>query len=400
MIKVLSSLVVGPLEDHAPAVAEELARVGYTAFSAGQHMAFVAHLSRWMGRKHLSVGDLTVEVLEMYFSSRRAAGYVNYWTMKSARPLCRVLASRGIVVTSTEEPTASQLLLDRFGDYLTQVRGLAEGTATCYIGRIRPLAVARLEKAGNGFDGLTITDVHRFLSERCTGEAASSAQLCVSAVRSFLGFLQQDGTALSVPAVAVPSAARWARAALPQDLDPVVVTALLAGCDRATAVGLRDYAIMLLLCRIGLRAGEVAGLELSDMHWSAGEFVVRGKGNHRARLPLPVDVGEAIVEYLRHARPTDTHQSAVFLGHKAPHNPLGAARLSSAVAREGRRAGLGTIHSHRLRHTAATQMLRGGSSLAEVGLVLRHQRQLTTAIYAKVDRDALRSITRVWPGAL
>lgn len=400
MIKVLSSLVVGPLEVYVPAVAEALARVGYTSSSADQHIAFVAHLSRWMDGETLAVGDLTVEVLEKYFNTRRAAGYVNYRTMKAAQPLRRVLAANGVVVTSTAMPTASQLLLDRFAEYLTRERGLAAGTVTAYIGRIRPLVIARLETAGVGFDGLTTIDVQRFLAQRCVGEASSSARLCVSAVRSFLCFLHLDSAALSVSSAAVPSAACWSQAALPKDLNPAALEALLAGCDRDTAGGRRDYAVMLLLCRIGLRAGEVAGLQLRDMHWSAGEFVVRGKGNHLARLPLPAEVGEALVEYLRHARPAGSHQTAVFLGHKGPHNPLGASGLSSAVARAARRVGLGTVHAHRLRHTAATQMLRGGASLAEFGLVLRHQRQLTTMIYAKVDREALRRLTRVWPGAL
>ncbi|MFS0717324.1 tyrosine-type recombinase/integrase [Arthrobacter sp. 1P04PC] len=400
MIKVLRSLVVGPLQDYAPAVAEELARVGYTTSSAGQHMAFVAHLSRWMEGEHHSVEDLTDDVLEKYFTTRRTAGYVNYRTMKAARPLRRVLATHGVVVTSTAVPTASQLVLDRFAEYLTHVRGLAAGTVTGYIGRIHPLVVARLETAGVGFDGLTSIDVHRFLAERCAGEAASSAQLCVSAVRSFLGFLHLDGIAMSVSAAAVPSAAGWSQAALPKDLTAAALAALLASCDRDTGGGRRDYAVMLLLCRIGLRAGEVAALELRDLHWGAGEFVVHGKGNHPARLPLPTEVGEALVEYLRYARPTGIHHTAVFLGHKAPHDPISSSGLSSAVARAARRAGLGTIHAHRLRHAAATQMLRGGSSFAEVGLVLRHQRQLTTAIYAKVDREALRGLTRAWPGAL
>lgn len=399
MIKVLRSLVVGPLEAYAPAVAQELARNGYTPFSAIQHVAFVAHLSHWMDNGHHGPEDLTTEILQEYFNDRREAGYVNYRTMKSAGPLLRVLASRDILITSEAKPSAPQLLLDRFGDYLARVRGLATGTVTTYTGRIRPLARSRLETGGAGFDDLNVADVRRFLSQRCAGEAASSAQLTVSALRAFLEFLHQEDTALSVQAAAVPSAARWTRAALPRDLDSGSVTVLLAGCDRDTGVGARDYAIMLLLSRIGLRAGEVAGLELGDMHWGAGEFLVHGKGDHLARFPLPVEVGEAIVEYLRRDRPTETNHSAVFLGHKAPHNPLTSSGLSSAVARTSRRAGLGTIHAHRLRHTAATQMLNRGASLAEIGLVLGHQRQLTTAIYAKVDREGLRTLTRAWPGA-
>jgi site-specific recombinase XerD len=398
MIKVLKSFVVGPLEEYAPSVADEMVRVGYTSSSASQHMAFVAHLSRWMVESNRAVGELTVEVLEQFFASRRVEGYVNYRTVKSARLLLRVLASDGIVIPMAEA-TAAQQLLDCFGDYLARMKSLGAATIAGYIHWIRPLVVARVERDGVGFEALTIADIHHFLAERCAGKSAASAQLCVTAVRSLLGFLHGDGIALSVSAEAVPAAARWSQTALPQDLSAEDITVLLAGCDRDTATGRRDYAIMLLLCRIGLRVGEVAGLHLSDMHWSAGEFVVRGKGNHLARLPLPVDVGEAIVDYLRFARPAGNH-SAVFLGHKAPHDPVNSSGLSSAVARAARKAGLGKIHAHRLRHTAATQMLRGGVPLAEVGMVLRHQRQMTTAIYAKVDREALRGITRAWPGAL
>jgi len=174
-------------------------------------------------------------------------------------------------------------------------------------------------------------------------------------------------------AEAVPPAARWSQTTPPQDLSAEVITELSAGCDRDTATGRRDYSITLLPCRVGLRAGELAGLHLSDMHWSDGEFVLRGKGTHVARLPPPVEVGEAVVDYLRFARPSGNH-SAVFLGHKAPHDPMNSSGLSSAVARAERKAGLGKIHAHRLRHTAATQMLRGGAPLADVGMVLRHQR--------------------------
>lgn len=399
MIKVLKSFVVGPLEEYAPAVATEMIRVSYTCSSAEQHMAFLAHLSRWMLAGDLSVGDLTVEVLGQYFASRRATGYTNYRSVKSARLLCRVLASNEVIVSSTIEPIASRLVLDRFGDYLTRVKDLAAETITVYTGQIRPWVVARVDREGVGFEDLIITDVHRFLAQRCAGKSASSAQLCVTAVRSFLGFLHRVGLALSVSADAVPAAALCSHSALPQDLSGDALTALLAGCDRNTATGRRDYAVMLLLSRIGLRAGEVARLELGDMHWSAGEFLVRGKNNRLARLPLPAEVGAAVVDYLRYTRPAGSHP-AVFLGHKAPHDPISSSALSSAVARAARQAGLGTMHAHQLRHTAATQMLRGGSSLGQVGMVLRHQRQITTAIYAKVDRDALRGITRSWPGAL
>jgi len=245
MIKVLKSFVVGPLEEYAPAVADEMVRVGYTLSSASQHMAFVAHLSWWMVQSNRAVGELTVEVLEQFFAFRRVEGYVNYRTEKSARPLSRVLASDGIVIP-TVEATAVQLLLDRFGDYLAQVKSLAAATIAGYIHWIRPLVIARVERDGVGFEGLTIADIHHFLAQRCAGKSAASAQLCVTAVRSLLGFLHGDGIALSVSAEAVPAAARWSQTVLPQGLSAEAITVLLAGCDRDTATGRRDYAIMLL----------------------------------------------------------------------------------------------------------------------------------------------------------
>jgi site-specific recombinase XerD len=173
---------------------------------------------------------------------------------------------------------------------------------------------------------------------------------------------------------------------------------LLASCDPATAVGRRDVAILTLLARLGLRAGEVAALRLEDIDWRRGEITVVGKGNRHERLPLPVDVGEALVSYLNGSRPATTADREVFLGPRAPHRALTRGAVTQLVARAARRCGLGTIYAHRLRHTAATTMLRAGASLEEIGLVLRHRHALSTAGYAKVDHERLRELARPWPG--
>jgi site-specific recombinase XerD len=178
------------------------------------------------------------------------------------------------------------------------------------------------------------------------------------------------------------------------------------GCPRdwnlpkfsSTRNGRRDIAILTMLVRLGMRAGEVAALGLDDIDWRAGEIVVRGKGKCTERLPLPTDVGEAVAAYLHHSRPTSAQGRTVFVRIKAPHRALSSQGVSQVVAAAARRAGLGRVHAHRLRHTAATQMLRTGASLPEIGQLLRHRRALTTAIYAKVDREALRTIARPWPG--
>ncbi|GLS33118.1 hypothetical protein GCM10007937_48290 [Mesorhizobium albiziae] len=185
---------------------------------------------------------------------------------------------------------------------------------------------------------------------------------------------------------------------MPKGLDCDQVQRLLTSCDRDTSNGCRDFAVLTMLVRLGLRAGEVAKFKLNDLDWRAGEILVRGKGSGIQRLPLPTDVGEAVAAYLRYGRPRTAQDRMVFVRVRAPHNALTSAGVSQIVAAAGCRAGLGQIYAHRLRHTAASAMLRAGASLPEVGQVLRHRRALTTAIYAKVDREALRTIARPWPG--
>jgi site-specific recombinase XerD len=245
---------------------------------------------------------------------------------------------------------------------------------------------------------LTAGDITAFVAAHCPGQAHGSARLTVTALRSLLGFLHVEGILPRPLAASVPRVASWRLASLPRALTGAEVERLLASCDRRRATGRRDFAILTLLVRLGLRAGEVAGLSLDAIDWRAGELVVSGKGDRAERLPLPADVGEAIVGYLRHGRPASALGRTVFVRVKAPHRALSSTGASQIVADAARRADLGVVHAHRLRHTAATDMLRAGGSLTEIGQVLRHRRTLTTAIYAKVDRRALRALARPWPG--
>ena len=192
--------------------------------------------------------------------------------------------------------------------------------------------------------------------------------------------------------------ASWRLAGLPKALEPAQVAALLASCDPDIAAGRRDFAMLTMLARLGLRAGEVAALTLEDIDWRAGEITVCGKGNRAGRLPLPADAGEAIAAYLRDGRPAPFEgDRRVFLRVRAPHRGLTTGGVTEAVFSAGRRAGIGPVHAHRLRHSAATAMLRAGAPLTEIGQVLRHRRLLSTAIYAKTDLTALRTLARPWP---
>jgi integrase/recombinase XerD len=222
----------------------------------------------------------------------------------------------------------------------------------------------------------------------------------VSALRSLLGFLYVDGAIDRSLVSAVPTVPGRRLTGLPKGLDSDQVKRLLASCDTGTRSGCRDFAVLTMLVRLGLRAGEVAKLQLDDIDWRAGEIVVaHSKGNCTERLPLPADVGEAIAAYLHHGRPASTQGRTVFARITAPHHALTTGAVTQIVHHAGERCGFERIiYAHRLRHTAATLMLRGGASLPEIGQLLRHRNASTTSIYAKVDRDALRLIARPWPG--
>ena len=220
------------------------------------------------------------------------------------------------------------------------------------------------------------------------------------AMRSLLNWLHVEGLIPKALTGSVLAVAGWRLATLPKTLEPQQVRLLLASSDRRRATGRRDYAILLLLSRLGLRSGEVARLSLDDIDWRIGEMILQGKGNRVERLPFPADVGKAILGYLRRGRLCTAEGRSVFVRVKAPHRGLTSDGVTMVVFDAGQRAGLGKLHAHRLRHTAATAMLRAGTPLAEVGQVLRHRRALTTAIYAKVDRDALRTLASPWPGSL
>jgi site-specific recombinase XerD len=369
--------------------------------SAAQQVRLLAQVSRWLESEGLVSQDLTAEAVGRFLAVRREAGYRDYLSVRAIDPMLRYVRAIGAAPAAVLQEPASptEVLLARFGVYLTVERGLVAGTAVDYRHAVRPFLADREASGGLRLEQLTARDVTAFVVAYCPGRARGSAKLTVTALRSLLGFLHLDGDIATSLVGAVPSVASWRLSGLPRALEPEQVARLLACCDRDTATGCRDYAILTILIRLGLRCGEAAGLTLEDLDWQAGEIVVIGKGRRSERLPLPVDVGDALVGYLRHGRPASALDRSVFIRVKAPHRGLSSAGLGQVVVAAAKRAGLGAVRSHRLRHTAATEMLRAGSPLSEIGQVLRHRSALTTAIYAKVDRDALRELGRPWPGA-
>jgi integrase/recombinase XerD len=393
--------VRGPLEAFAPGFVAELGRVGYSPVGATLQLRLMARLSRWMQSEGLGPAGLTGEVVERFSAERRAAGCRDYVTARAMAPLLGYLRGIGVAPAASRPApmTASGLLLARFEEYLTVERGLTADTVEGYVHAVRPFLA---QIGGDGeldLGGLTAADVTAFVVARCPGQSRGAAKMTVTALRSLLGFLHVEGLIGRSLVGAVPSAAGWRLSGLPRALEPDQVRRLLASCDRGAGSGRRDFAILILLVRLGLRAGEVAGVQLDDVDWRAGELVVVGKGRRAERLPLPVDVGQAIATYLADGRPATAQDRCLFVRVKAPHRGLTTGGVTQVVVSAAKRADLGQIHAHRLRHTAATDLLRAGAPLSEIGQVLRHRTALTTAIYAKVDRERLRELARSWPGA-
>ena len=313
MVKVLGSRVVGPLEPYALEFATELLRQGYTASGACQHLCFIAHLSCWMAGTGLIVSSLSPRIVEQYLVSRRVAGYTNYRSAKALRPLFDYLGSLGALpppeVVALDPACA---LLADYRRYLIGERGLTAATARGYIDAVRAFVVGQVRVDRRELAELSAGDVMGFVLASSPAKAKGSRKLQVTALRSLLHWLHVEGLIPAALLGSVPAVAGWRLAALPQALEPRQVLRLLAGCDRRRATGRRDYAILLLLSRLGLRSGEVARLSLDDIDWRVGQMILRGKGNRAERLPIPADVGKAILSYLRRGRPCTAEGRSVF----------------------------------------------------------------------------------------
>jgi integrase/recombinase XerD len=370
---------------------------GYSPWTVSDLVWQLDGLSRWVEREQLAVGELTPERVEQFEAARLAAGYSLRWARCTRLPLrfLREIGAAPVPAPPVVDGPVEELLGDYRG-YLARERGLAESTIDNY-GRVARLFLSDRERAnGLALERLTAAEVSGFLARECPKRGVAGARDLVNGLRQLLRYLHVSGL-ISVPLRwAVPAVADLRDRSLPRGLEPAAVKKLLAGCDRRTLVGRRDYAILLVMARLGLRALEVAALSFDDLDWRAGEIVVHGKGGQEDRLPLPVDVGQALVSYLRRRPQTDCR--TVFLRVRAPAGPLPVTGVKHVVSGASVRAGLAAVGAHRLRHTAATGMLRAGASLPEIAQVLRHRQLETTAIYAKVDRRALRALALPWPG--
>jgi integrase/recombinase XerD len=390
--------VGGPLAPYAPGFGARLLKLGYAPSSAEDQLRLMAHLSRWLDEERQEPAGLTPELVGRFLGARRAS-YVRLTTRRALSPLLDYLRGLGAVRDAPAEvPTAVEGLLADYREYLVRERGLAAGTVRLREHVARLFLVGQPEPLKHALQELGPGDVTTFVLAECRSgrRGVSSAKTLTSGLRSLLSFLHLGGWVPVPLAPAVPSVAGWRLASLPRALEAGHVERLLASCDRSTVLGRRDFAVLTLLWRLGLRSCEVAGLSLDDIDWRAGELTIRGKGSVSERLPLPDDVGRALVEYLRAGRPRCSCRE-VFLRARAPQRGISAAGVRSVVHHACDRAGLARVGAHRLRHTVASDLLRAGAPLQQIAQVLRHASLASTAIYAKIDRSSLRTLARPWP---
>lgn len=391
----------GPLGDYLEGFEALLGARGYARATQQQTLRVAADFSRWLDRRKLQSGDVDERRGEEFLRARRRRRRAHRSDRPTLRMLIEHLRQLGVTPTPARavEPTELSPVEQRFRLYLAQERGLSRATLINYLPVVRRFLSWRFATGVIQLADIRLSDVTQFVSRHAHVFSPGRVKLMLTALRSFFRFLRLRGETTVDLASSVLSAADWRHARMPQWIPAAQVTQILRHCDQQTAVGQRDYTIVLLLARLGLRAGEVVSLTLDDIDWDAGDLVVRGKGGRQDRLPLPHDVGKALATYVRHGRPS-CESRRVFICAKAPRRGFtGSMAVCTIVRRALMRAGLQppSHGAHLLRHSLATTMLRRGASLAEIGEILRHRHPDTTAIYAKVDFQALRAVAPPWP---
>lgn len=390
-----------PLLVHARSFAASLMERGYAATTMQSKLGLVVDLGRWLERRGLAVTDLDERRIETFIAGRLRIALCRRGDPTTVRQLLGHLREHNVVpsVTPTRDESPLAAILDRYERHLQSERGLTTATTVNYLPFARKFLNDRFGEGPFLLKEVRPSDISGFVLRHARSMSCGRAQLMTTAFRSFFRFLFQHGELRVDLAPSVPTVADWRLSVIPKYLTPAEVVRVLGSCDRHTATGRRDYAILLLLARLGLRAGEIVALQLDDIDWRSGEILVRGKGLLHDRMPLPADAGRALAIYLRRDRPSCKTRN-VFICMRAPLRKFArAATVSTIVKRALGRAGLhpGFKGAHLFRHSLATSMIRSGASMGEIGEILRHRRPSTTEIYAKLDFEGLRSLAQPWP---
>lgn len=391
-----------PIYPHITTFAQSLTAQGYSNAAISCKIGLLLKLDQWLQRCRIATETFDEAQVDQFLRFRRSRGYVRSSDASTLRSFLKHLREAGVIsypaIKCNQSPL--QQFQTKFAQYLAEERGVARATVEQYLIETRRFLSDHFGTGPITFRELHVHDVTQFIIRRAGTVSTSAAQHAVTALRTLFRFLQQRGDIATNLMASVPTVPKWSLAGLPKYLSAHEVELVLEACKGDSAEERRDRAILLLLARLGLRAGEVSQLTLDDINWDIGELTLRGKGGRLDRLPIPIDVGTTLVAYLRHGRPQCSSRS-VFIRLRAPHQGFTGCDAIDRIVRVAlKRAGVNppSKGAHVLRHSLATRMLRNGASLPEIGQVLRHELPKTTAIYAKVDLAALRELAQPWPG--
>lgn len=387
--------IAGPLSSYVKGYREDLEVRGYAPDSVHWRIRQFAVLARWMLDQGLTVGDLDAACVVRLVAERQSKGRTTMASVANFSVPIAYLRQIGVVPPAISRLDPVAQLLEQYRSYLSTERGLVESSIKSNL----RIAESFCRQRNLRWEELSASEVTVYITELCARSSTGWSKKTVTAMASFLRFLHLAGIIARPLAQALPKVAGH-RGEIPCELDEEDFTCLLSGCDCGSDVGLRDRAILTILWRLGLRRGEVAGLRIDDIDWRHGEITIRGKGNHHELLPIPIDVGEALVRYLHEGhRRVPPGCRALFVQVRAPEGAMSPAGVGDVVARVSARVGLPVIGAHRLRHGTASQLVRNGASWPEIAQVMRHRTVAVTASYATVDPVLTRELARPWPGA-
>jgi integrase/recombinase XerD len=398
----LKKVTQGPLVDYMDPFASHLAGQGYCRRHIGNKLRMVARFSSWLNLHKIPLRAVTQKHVERFLSKANQQKNVHAGKFSTLRALLFFLQQSGVVRNDLVpvSRTHVQQVVYSFGRYLIDDRGLSNKTVIQYSPFIECFLTACFDRRPVTLFSLSSKNVIDFIQHESASLSVVRTKVATNALRAFFRFGVYLGDINADLIESVPTVASWAMTGIPRAISQQHIQAVLASCDRHSAIGRRDYAILMLLVYLGLRSSEVVALTLDSIDWECGSISINGKFSQTTNLPLPVEVGQAIVDYLKHGRP-DSHVRALFLRSLAPIRGLGSQTSIGTIVRAAiTRAGVNTpTHgAHQFRHAVASNMLQKGASLTEIGCLLRHQHPKTTNIYAKVDLNALRSLSMEWVG--
>ncbi len=400
--RVFRRLKNGPHGQLIERYATRLVEDGLAQHGTWRCLNVVEGLLSWTARHRIKVADLNEARVERYLRDRGDKQTIQPGDRAALKRWLSVLRATGTIAAAAESgSTPHEQIFAKFGDYLDTERGLTPKSIVRHLPVIRQFLREVCPAGRDDLGDIRQECVIAYIERHARDWSPSSGKAMCSSLRTFFRYLHHQGLNPLALAGCVPSIRRWTLASLPSHLSAAQVHKVLDGCDRATAMGRRDYAILMMLARLGLRADEVVTLTLDDIDWRSGEMLLSAKGRQRARMPIPPDVGAAVVAYLRDGRPTSSSRR-VFLRTLAPPMGFASGSAITMIAKTAlERAGIhGCAHhgAHVFRHSLATELLRSGATLSEIGQLLRHESHDTTRIYAKVDVETLRTLSLPWPG--